>query len=137
MMVAGRSMNAFSVALSLISGLTSGISYVGIPGYAIENGVGIMFTFLAYIIVAPVGACLIIPFFHHLNLVTAYSYFSRRFNASIRTIAAVLFVLRVSLYLGVVLYIPSLLIYTAIGIPVYASILFTAVLSTLWTLKGG
>ena len=38
-MLAGRSMSGFTIALSLISGLTSGISYLGFPGYVFEDGV--------------------------------------------------------------------------------------------------
>jgi hypothetical protein len=39
-MLAGRSMSGVTIALSLISGLTSGISYLGFPGYILEDGVG-------------------------------------------------------------------------------------------------
>ena len=39
-MLAGRSMSGVTIALSLVSGLTSGISYLGFPGYILEDGVG-------------------------------------------------------------------------------------------------
>ena len=39
-MLAGRSMSGWTIALSLISGLTSGISYLGFPGYVLEDGIG-------------------------------------------------------------------------------------------------
>jgi Na+/proline symporter len=136
-MLAGRSMSGVTIALSLISGLTSGISYLGFPAYILEDGVGQVFIFLAYFVVIPVGGLVLIPFFHSLNLVTAYTYFELRFGCVHRTIAAMLFISRVSLYLGVVLYAPALLLHTCLGFPLWATILFTGCLSTLWTIKGG
>ena len=44
---------------------------------------------------------------------------------------------RLCRYLGVVLYAPALVLQTATGVPLWASILFTGVIATLWTLKGG
>ena len=41
--LAGRAANPLTVAISLISGLTSGISFIGSPGYAYEHGLGIVF----------------------------------------------------------------------------------------------
>ena len=32
-MTAGRSMNGMLIGLSMLSGLTSGVSYIGLPGY--------------------------------------------------------------------------------------------------------
>jgi Na+(H+)/acetate symporter ActP len=88
-------------------------------------------------VVVPVGALVLIPFFHSLDLVTAYTYFELRFGRTHRTIAALLFLSRVSLYLGVVLYAPALLLHTCLAFPLWATILFTGCLSTLWTIKGG
>jgi hypothetical protein len=47
-MLAGRSMSGWTIALSLISGLTSGISYLGIPGYELEDGIGQFFIFVSW-----------------------------------------------------------------------------------------
>ena len=87
--------------------------------------------------VIPWGALVIIPFFYALDCTTAYTYFEMRFGTVHRTIAACLFLARVSLYLAVVLYAPALLLHTVIGLPLWGTILFTGALSTLWTVKGG
>lgn len=136
-MLAGRSMGGFVIGLSMISGLCSGISYVGVPSYAVKDGIGIMFLWCGYFVTIPVGALLIIPFFHRLQLTTAYQFFSLRFSEHIRVIASLLFMLRIILYLGVVLYAPSLLLNRFTGIPLWSSIVFIGVVATLWTLKGG
>lgn len=136
-MTAGRSMNGLLIGLSMLSGLTSGISYIGLPGYALGDGVGTLFLFLGYFLSTPIGSVVIIPFFHRLQLTTAYEYLSLRYSKTIRIIASVLFILRIVFYLGVVLYAPALMLQTSIGIPLWASILFTGTVATVWTLKGG
>ena len=40
--LAGRSANNTVVAISLVSGLTSGISFIGTPAYAYSNGAGVL-----------------------------------------------------------------------------------------------
>jgi len=136
-MTAGRSMNGFLIGLSMLSGLCSGISYIGVPGYALGDGVGVMFLALGYFVSIPVGSIIIIPFFHRLRLTTAYEYLSLRFSKGIRVTASFLFIARILLYLGVVLYAPAIILETSIGIPLWVSILFTGVVATIWTLKGG
>jgi Na+/proline symporter len=136
-MTAGRSMNGLVVGLSMLSGLVSGISYVGLPGYALGDGIGVMFLFLGYFLSTPIGVFIILPFYHRLQLTTAYEYLSLRFSKTARIIGSFLFVSRITMYLGVVLYAPALTIQTCTGIPLWASITFTGVVATLWTLKGG
>ena len=98
---------------------------------------GQCFIFLAFIFLCPIGALVLIPFFHSLELTTAYTYFELRFGRVHRTIASILFLSRVCCYLGVVLYAPALLLHTCLAFPLWATILFTGCLSTLWTVKGG
>ena len=165
-MLAGRAMSGWTIALSLISGCTSGISYLGMPGYILEDGVGQATIFLCWLVVIPVGSIVsmctpalaalgklhsqcfftflvrltvqvIIPFYHDLGLTTAYTYFEHRFDKPHRTIAACLFLARVNLYLAVVLFAPALLLHTVLEFPLWATILFTGCMSTLWTIKGG
>ena len=136
-MLAGRSMNGFVIGLSMLSGLCSGISYIGVPGYAVGDGVGSMFLWLGDFIALPVGAIIIIPFFHRLQLTTAYEYMSLRFAKNVRIIGTCLFITRIVLYLGVVLYAPGIILETATGIPLWGNILFMGVVATIWTLKGG
>ena len=43
--LAGKGANPFVTAVSLVSGLTSGISFLGIPGYNFKNG-GVMYAMI-------------------------------------------------------------------------------------------
>ena len=50
--LAGRGANNLVVAISLLSGLTSGVSFLGVPAYGYENGVGVLFPIFAGQVIA-------------------------------------------------------------------------------------
>lgn len=201
-MLAGRSMSGFTIALSLVSGLTSGISYLGFPGYVFVDGVVRWLShWLApawppprtprtpLIPAAPLRRASALSSWHSsssarsapsssspsstrssspqrthtsrcaLVASTAQSRrccvipnnsigFNRKchkmWNSPLISIFYSFLELlggpvlsRVCCYLGVVLYAPALLLHTCLGFPLWATILFTGCLSTIWTVKGG
>ena len=108
--LAGRSASSCTVAVSLISGLTSGISFLGSPGYSYHHGIGPIFMVLGSFCAMPLVVFLIIPFFSRLSSPSAYAYLEQRFSKSVRTLAAGLFLLRVVMYLAIVLFAPAVAI---------------------------
>ena len=135
--LAGRGASGLIVAISLLSGLTSGISFIGAPSYAYEHGASTIILALT----APVGAyivsILIIPFYSRLRLSTPYTYLERRFSRTVRTAAAFLFVFRVSCYLAVVLQAPAILLNQSTGISKWLIVVVCGSFATLFTMKGG
>ena len=134
---AGRTANKVMVAVSLLSGLTSGISFVGIPSYVYANGAGMFVVCLSQ----PIGGCivayLIMPFYFKIRLSTPYAYLESRFSKSIRTAAAILFMLRVSFYLAVVLQAPAILLQQSGRVPPWITVSISGMFATLFTMKGG
>ena len=135
--LAGRSAHPVTVAISLISGLTSGISFLGSPGYAYKNGMGILFQGVAQLLSVPFIVWVLIPFFSRCGCASAYGYLEDRFSRIVRTIAACLFLLRVTMYLAIVLFAPALAINAVTGIPEIPVVLTCGTLATAFTLKGG
>jgi Na+/proline symporter len=102
--LAGRKSNGCLVGVSLLSGLSSGISFLGSPGYAYQDGTAFLVGYAAALaLCAPVMAHVLIPFYRGLNLTTAYQYLEMRFSRGIRTVAATIFALKTLIYLGMVL----------------------------------
>eukprot|EP00936_MAST-01D_sp_MAST-1D-sp1_P000603 g603.t1 len=138
--LAGKGSNPCVTAVSLVSGLTSGISFLGIPGYNYKNG-AVMYAFLpGYVLATAFIVHVAIPFFSRpeLNLVTSYAYLGRRFSSrTMRTAAAVTFLVRSAAYMGFVLYAPALALNTAADVPIGASVCGCGVIATLYTVKGG
>jgi solute:Na+ symporter, SSS family len=134
---AGHKANGFVVAMSLVSGLTSGISFLGIPAYAYKNGFGIVAICISPIIASYFVAWVIMPFYCNLHVKTVYSYLELRFNRSIRTGATLIFCFRMIAYLTVVIQAPALLFESTSGVPRWITATICGLGSTLFTMKGG
>jgi SSS family solute:Na+ symporter len=91
--VGGRRMPWFAVGLSILATLFSTLSYLGMPGEMIKNGLGVFMGYLAVPFSMAVVTLLWIPFFMRLKLTSAYEYLELRFNYPVRLIGASLFVL--------------------------------------------
>lgn len=135
-LLAGKEKHFAIVAISLVSGLTSGISFLGSPAYSYTHGLSLGFSCFSAFVAAPVIMFVIMPFFARLKLITAYSYLSLRFSDSIRFIASLVFTTRIVAYLGLVLYAPSIAIKSLTGVHESISVLIVGVLTTGYTMKG-
>ena len=91
--VGGRRMPWFAVGLSILATLFSTLSYLGMPGEMIKNGMGVFMGIMAAPLSMAVIMLLWIPFFMRLKLTSAYEYLELRFNYPVRLIGASLFVL--------------------------------------------
>jgi sodium-dependent multivitamin transporter 6 len=126
--------------------MSPGISYLGIPAYTFDDGLGFAFSALNYVVSCSIAAYAIVPFFHRLvsrapsaahaqGLYSAYEYLELRFSKSVRTAAAVVFVTRVVIYLSVVLCAPAIVLDTLTPLPAWAAILVCGAVATLYTIK--
>jgi len=134
---AGRSQSTCVVAVSLLSGLTSGISALANPSFGYEQGLGSIFSGFAMIFPIPFIAFYVLPLFFRLQLTTSYDYLAERYDPIVAHIASAGFLFKSTLYLGLVLYAPALVMETIFKIKLYICILVCGGFSTLWACKGG
>ena len=87
----GRRMPWFAVGLSIMATLLSTITYLGMPGELIKNGITAMAIYFSYPFVFLVVFWLFVPFFMRLRLTSAYEYLDLRFNYATRVVGGVLF----------------------------------------------
>jgi Na+/proline symporter len=87
--VGGRNLPPWAVGISLFASLLSTITFLGMPGEMFRTGVAFLTRQLALPLVLAVVWFLWIPFFMRLNLTSAYEYLERRFNYTVRALAAV------------------------------------------------
>jgi len=135
--LAGRNAHPVTVAISLVSGLTSGISFLGSPGYSYQHGIGIGFMAVGILLSMPIILWVIIPFYGNVNSPSAYGFLEDRFSRVVRTIAVCLFLCRVTMYLAIVLLAPALAIHALTGFNEILIVVVCGVLATAFTLKGG
>lgn len=135
--LAGRGIPWWAAAFSGIATIVSAISYLGAPGQAFKADL----TFLQYRLVTPLAlaiVCLVfIPFFHRLDLYTAYEYLERRFDLKTRLLASGLFVLFKMAFLGIGIYAPSLVVAEITSLPFWVIVVAIGAITTSYTMLGG
>ncbi len=81
--LAGRSMGWFPIGISTIASLYSAISYMGTPSEYRTHDLGLTVGMLSMIPTAAVVMYVFMPFYHLLQVFTAYEYLERRFNVTL------------------------------------------------------
>ena len=135
--LAGRGMNSFLVAMSILAALFSGISYLAGPADVYKNGFGFGYAVLAFFIATPITTIWLLPKFYQSRFYTAYQFLEERFGLPIRLLASGLFIFRVCLWLAAATYAPALALEKVTGIPLWMTILATGMLTTFYTALGG
>jgi sodium-coupled monocarboxylate transporter 8/12 len=135
--LAGKNANWCITGVSLVSGLTSGISFLGAPGFGYKAGCIAYMLPCAVIFATPVIALVFIPFFARTGCSTSYEYVQARFSSRLRASLALTFIVRIVVYLALVLYAPALALETALGLPLWITVLSCGIFGTIVTLKGG
>ena len=138
--LAGRSMRAAPLAISILANQASAVSLVGAPAFvALREGGG--FRWLQYELAVPLAMLvLIVVFLPALRSVpgsSIYAYAEQRFGRPTRQALAGSFLVSRGLALGVILYASALVVTTAIGWPIVWSILAIGIFSVAYTSLGG
>ncbi|XP_028967632.1 sodium-coupled monocarboxylate transporter 1 [Galendromus occidentalis] len=136
-LMAGRKLGAFPVAMSLMASFQSATTYLGYPSEMFYRGTQYWVAIFGLAISNVIAAELYLPVLYELRLSSVNEYLERRFNRSVRMLAAVSFTINNLLYMGVVLYGPSLALEPVIGVPVWVSIVGLGLLCTFYTTLGG
>jgi Na+/proline symporter len=78
-----------------------------------------------------------VPAYYRLKVLTAYEYLEHRFDARVRYLGALLFLIQRGLAAGITLYAPSIILSSILGWPLEPTIWVMGVLVTLYTVTGG
>lgn len=135
--LAGRNMNRFVVAMTVLAALFSGISYLAGPSEVYTSGFGFAWILLSFFIATPFTAIWLLPHFYNSRYITVYHFLEDRFSLSVRLFASGLFILRVSLWLAAATYAPALALKEVTGLPLWFTICITGLVTTVYTMLGG
>jgi sodium-coupled monocarboxylate transporter 8/12 len=136
-LLAGRGIGPAIVAITVLAALFSGISYLGAPAELYSHRVTFALVGLSFFIATPLTNIVFMPFFYRAHFFTAYHYLEERFSVGLRTLAAAMFIIRVLIWLALATYAPALALEQVTGFPLWATILITGALTTLYTTFGG
>lgn len=127
----------WAVGLSIFGTSLSAITFMAIPAKAYATDWSYMFVNAGILLVVPLILLLFIPFFRKLNVTTAYEYLELRFNALIRIICSISFILFQIGRIGIVLLLPSIALNVVTGFDIFLCIGLMGFLSLIYTMVGG
>jgi solute:Na+ symporter, SSS family len=126
-----------AVGLSIMATLLSSLTYLGLTGEVVKNGIAGFMTQLAILPAAPFVLFLFIPFFMRLRFTSAYEYLEHRFDLRARLLGGGLFFFLRLLWVSLVMYSGSLALSKMGGWNFYATIAVLGIAATLYTYFGG
>jgi SSS family solute:Na+ symporter len=126
-----------AVGLSIMATLLSSLTYLGLTGEVVKNGVAAYMMQAAVIPAGFIVVLVFIPFFMRLRFTSAYEYLEHRFDYRARLLGGVLFLLLRLGWISLVMYSGSLALANMGGWDLYKTILVLGIAATLYTFFGG
>lgn len=135
--LAGRSFKWLPIALSVIASDLSAVSYMGAPAMSFQHDLRYALSIIIFPVAVLFAVSVVVQVFYRLKVFTAYEYLERRFDVSVRSLAAALFLLNRGGWLACVIYTPALALSVVTGANLVFCILMMGLLTTLYTMLGG
>ncbi len=135
--LAGRAMGWLPIGLSVMVTAFSAINYTAFSGEVFQYGLYVTLSLPVFVIVAWPITRVIMPFYHSMQLCSAYEYLERRFDVRVRCAASGLFIVWRVVWMAVALYVPCQVLHAVTGLPLTHLILLAGCVTTLFTMAGG
>jgi SSS family solute:Na+ symporter len=136
-LLAGRKLQAPTIALSIMATQASAITFLSTPGQAYSDGMRFVQFYLGLPIAMVLLAAVAVPIYHHLKVYTAYEYLETRFGPGTRVLTAGLFLIQRGLSTGITLYAPALIMSVILGWNIHVTNIVIGTLVILYTATGG
>ncbi|XP_006820586.1 sodium-coupled monocarboxylate transporter 2-like [Saccoglossus kowalevskii] len=136
-LVADRKMNFIPVGVSIMASTTSAIALLGTVAEIYMYTTMFVWIFVAFLIMIPCSAHLYLPVFYNLGITSIYEYLELRFSKPTRIICTLIYIIYKVLYLGIVIYAPSLALSAVSGLNLFSSTLTVGIVCTFYTAIGG
>ncbi|XP_041934507.1 sodium-coupled monocarboxylate transporter 1 isoform X1 [Alosa sapidissima] len=136
-LMAGRSMTAVPVAMSLSASFMSAIMVLSTPAEIYRFGALYCYYGLSFVLTVLVCSEVFVPVYYRLGITSTYEYLEMRFNRAARLCGTALFVLQTILYTGIVIYVPALALNQVTGFDLWGAVIATGVVCTFYCTLGG
>uniref|UniRef100_A0A0P4W0X3 Sodium-dependent multivitamin transporter n=1 Tax=Scylla olivacea TaxID=85551 RepID=A0A0P4W0X3_SCYOL len=137
-LLGGRTMKPLPLALSLMVGTVSAITIMGNAGEMYAYGTQMWLMDLGILLALVIIAKFFIPVMYPLELISLYQYVERRFKSKcLRQATAVLQLVGGYLFIGFLLFPPSLALQSMIGLSFFLNIIIIGISCTLYSTFGG
>jgi Na+/proline symporter len=135
----GRSLGWFPLGMSLMATLIAALTYTGVPGEAYEHGVKTLLAGLSVWIVLPVLVAVVLPIYRGLGLYTVYEFLELRFDARVRLLGSLVFIVWRLVWLAWMICVPcqAVIIASGLTIPPWTLAVGLGLVTTFYTFLGG
>ncbi len=133
----GQKIPWWAAGLSIFGSKLSALTFIAIPAKAYATDWVYILNNLMIIVVAPIVTMFYLPYFRKLKLTSVYEYLQIRFDTRVKLLGSLTFVLFQLSRLGVVIYLPALVLSTVTGTNIFACILLTTIVTTAYSVLGG
>jgi SSS family solute:Na+ symporter len=133
----GRTVPWWGICFTIVATETSTLSFIGVPAGAYAGTMAFLQLPLGYIIGRILVSALFIPAYFRGELYTSYELLQRRFGASVKNVAAVIFLVTRTLADGVRLFATALVISVVTQVPVPWTIVLIGTAMIVYTVRGG
>ncbi|XP_064470607.1 sodium-coupled monocarboxylate transporter 1-like [Ornithodoros turicata] len=137
-LMGNRELGVFPVAMSLMASFQSATTVLGYPAEMFYKGTQFWVAIFGLAISNVLAAEIFLPVLYKLHLTSVNLYLERRFSSvPVRILGSLSFITNTLLYMGVVLYGPSVALESVTGLPGSMSILLLGLICTFYTVLGG
>lgn len=133
----GQKIPWWAAGLSIFGSKLSALTFIAIPAKAYATDWVYLMNNVMIVAVAPVVTLFYLPYFRKLKITSVYQYLQIRFNPTVKIIGSCTFVIFQLSRLGVVIYLPALVLSTVTGVSIFACILVTTLITTAYSMAGG
>ncbi len=133
----GQRIPWWAAGLSIFGSKLSALTFIAIPAKAYATDWVYMVNNIMIVAVAPIVTAFYLPYFRKLKLTSVYQYLQIRFNPRVKLLGSLTFVVFQLSRLGVVIYLPALVLSAVTGISIFVCILVTTVITTAYSVSGG
>lgn len=136
-LLAGRSMPWYAMALSIMATQASAITFISTTGQSYVDGMRFVQFYFGLPIAMIIISAVAVPAFHKANVYTAYEYLEHRFDARVRAIVSLVFLIQRGLAVGIALYAPAAVLTVILGWPDQLTTLIMGCVVVFYTVIGG
>ncbi len=136
--LAGRTLPFWAIGMSIVVSDIGALDFVGVSGQAYRFGISVgNFDWIGSVPAMLLAALVFVPYFWKAGVYTIPEYLGRRYNDSVRMVAAITWIVFFAFNLGVLFWATAVLLKTLMGWPVWVSIILTAAIVGFYTTSGG
>lgn len=133
----GRNIPWWAAGLSIFGSKLSALTFIAIPAKAYATDWTYIFANVCILLVAPVVVYFFLPYYRKIQITSVYEYLERRFDHRVKLLGSLTFVLFQAGRLGIVIYLPALVLSTVTGINLLLCIGLISLITTAYTISGG